>query len=674
MKRLAFCLFRYFPYGGLQRDMVKFAKACQKRGWDITVFTMKWEGTVPAGIDVRILKTKGHTNHTRAINFSREFAEVIAKEKFAAVVGFNKMPGLDVYFAADICFVEEQKTKHRLYYRYMQRYQKFSQLERAVFGGSSHAKVMMISKTQMDVYNQYYNKCKSRMILLPPGTPSFESGKKYSKNEKKSICSELGISYDSKLILQIGSDYKRKGVRRSIMAIAALPKSIQKKTCLIIIGAGNASYYRRLAKKLSVRERIFFLKTRDDVPAFLKAGDLLIHPAYSENTGTVLLEALALGCPVLCSGVCGYATYVEEAEAGIVLKEPFTQQELNEKLCYVLETPDVLKQFSSNALSYAKQADIYSMHEKGADIIEETAMKNHMRQCKVSREPKHQASSRIKGSSSRLMLYLNKEFKKLWVDKDPFEEVDKLEGEIFRSIKNRRTLRFEVDGKSYFLKLHKNIGWKEILKNLIQLKKTAVGAKSEWLGINRLKELNIHTMTPVAYGLKGINPAHQYSFIITENLKNTVSLEDFCKNWQKNPPSFALKLALLKYVTHVTCTLHTNNINHRDYYLCHFLLECPDGAGSIDPENIIAYLIDLHRTQIRKKTPVRWFIKDVSGIYFSSMDIGLTRNDLFRFIKGYSGKSLRRALHEDKYFWRAVTKKAKRTYKRDFGKLPTTVI
>ena len=59
-------------------------------------------------------------------------------------------------------------------------------------------------------------------------------------------------------------------------------------------------------------------------------------------------------------------------------------------------------------------------------------------------------------------------FKALWQNKDPFEEVNELEGIDFRKVKTRRTFRFEVDGKGYFAKVHHGIGWAEILKNLFQ--------------------------------------------------------------------------------------------------------------------------------------------------------------------------------------------------------------
>jgi len=36
--QLAFVLFKYFPFGGLQRDFLKIALECQKRGAKIKVF------------------------------------------------------------------------------------------------------------------------------------------------------------------------------------------------------------------------------------------------------------------------------------------------------------------------------------------------------------------------------------------------------------------------------------------------------------------------------------------------------------------------------------------------------------------------------------------------------------------------------------------------------------
>lgn len=62
------------------------------------------------------------------------------------------------------------------------------------------------------------------------------------------------------------------------------------------------------------------------------------------------------------------------------------------------------------------------------------------------------------------MVELKEPLATLWRGKDAFAEVKKLNGEVFRELETRRTLRFELSGKSYFLKWHKGTTLKEIIK------------------------------------------------------------------------------------------------------------------------------------------------------------------------------------------------------------------
>ncbi|MBN2130144.1 MAG: hypothetical protein JW741_11640, partial [Sedimentisphaerales bacterium] len=73
-------------------------------------------------------------------------------------------------------------------------------------------------------------------------------------------------------------------------------------------------------------------------------------------------------------------------------------------------------------------------------------------------------------------LSLSNEFGRLWHGKDPFAEVERLAGEVFRHVKARKTIRFSANGRTYFAKIHYGIGWLEILKDLLQLKLPVLGA------------------------------------------------------------------------------------------------------------------------------------------------------------------------------------------------------
>jgi heptose I phosphotransferase len=95
-------------------------------------------------------------------------------------------------------------------------------------------------------------------------------------------------------------------------------------------------------------------------------------------------------------------------------------------------------------------------------------------------------------------------------------------------------------------------------------------------------------------------------------------------------------------------------------------------SPSPDPDNLTFYLIDLHRAQIREKTPDRWRLKDLSGLYFSAMDCGLTQRDIFRFIKAYSNLPLRDALQKYHTLLSRIESKAVKLYKRMERKADST--
>lgn len=252
-----------------------------------------------------------------------------------------------------------------------------------------------------------------------------------------------------------------------------------------------------------------------------------------------------------------------------------------------------------------------------------------------------------------------------WKDKDPFAEVEKLQGEVFRELESRKTLRFSLAGKSYFVKNHQGSSYLEILKNLLLLRKPVLGAANEYAAIRRLEALGIETMKIAGFGQQGGNFTRQRSFIITEELLDTISLEDYCEKWRENKPDFRLKYALIKKIAAISKRMHDNGLNHRDYYICHFLL---DISKNNQPGSLKLFLIDLHRAQLRRKTPFRWRLKDIASLYFSVISIGLTRKDFYRFMCFYSGTSLRECLSDKDSFWHKVVSKGQRLWQRKLRK------
>lgn len=266
-----------------------------------------------------------------------------------------------------------------------------------------------------------------------------------------------------------------------------------------------------------------------------------------------------------------------------------------------------------------------------------------------------------------MTLWLRDDIANAWQGKAPFAQAAQQNGDVFRAREGRRTLRFTANNQSYFLKYHAGIGWKEIIKNLLQFKLPVLSAMNEVRAINAITQAGISTMTIAGYGHRGSNPAAIESFIITDDLTDTLSLEDAAIVWQGKPPKETKRKFIIR-LGNIARQMHQAGVNHRDFYLCHFLIKKTEFAANNTDAPL--YLIDLHRSQVRKQVPKRWVIKDLGGLYFSMAPWALTRADLLLFVGAYTGKRPLIALRENLSFWRAVQHEGERLYQRAYDEAP----
>lgn len=252
---------------------------------------------------------------------------------------------------------------------------------------------------------------------------------------------------------------------------------------------------------------------------------------------------------------------------------------------------------------------------------------------------------------------LHPPFDRLWNAQNAFQQAFSVEGEVFRNIKNRKTMRFSAGGGFYFIKIHRPTGWGEILKNLFMFKMPVLGAENEYKAIRLLESLNVPAMEIAAYGKRGILPSRKESFLVTKELTGMIPLEDYCADWRENPPDVSLRNKIICVLAETIAKMHAHGMNHRDCYLCHFWLD----NASLANGKVRLTVIDLHRAAIRRKIPRRMQVKDLAGILFSSMDAGLTRRDMLRFAAVYSSFFRSRPK-----LWRSVVRTADRLYFKEW--------
>lgn len=367
----AFAIFKYFPFGGLQRDMLRMADAAVRRGHHVTVFTSSWEGDPPPeGVELRLLRTTAWSNHGRARQFETLFGA--QSGGFDARFVFNRMAGGDFYFSADNCLAVEFPRKHSALVRmFNPRYRTFLKQERAVFDPASSTRIFYIAPRQIADFRKVYRTPEERFLYLPPGMNEKCRRPENAEELRSRKRAELGIAADRIMLILVGSNFRLKGGFRVIEALASLPESLRERCVLYFVGRASDGGCAALAKRLGVADQVVFTGGRMDVPELLLAADLMVHPSRNEATGTVLVEGIAAGLPVLCSEECGFSNFVRDA-AGLVVPEGAPQSVLNTMLAEALPR---LSELSARTRRYAETADFYRRADIAIDALEEFVKK-----------------------------------------------------------------------------------------------------------------------------------------------------------------------------------------------------------------------------------------------------------------------------------------------------------
>lgn len=372
--RLAFLIFKVFPFGGVQRDMLRIAHDCAKNGHQVTIYTGEWRGDKPSReIEVKILANQGWQNHQKHQSLINAMQVAVKLDSPDFVVGFNRMPNLDAYFVADPCFIERAHQRG-WWHKLGGRYQFFKSVEKAVFDVQSHCELLVLNPHDIPVYQRWYSTPIERFHVLPPNIPSKRFANVNRAEARNALRKEFQLPADAKVILMVGSAFVRKGLDRVIRSLGSLPEALQNNTWILAVGEDEPDDMRKLAKKYDVSERVLIQDGRDDIPMLMAGADILAHLARSELAGIVMVEALTAGLPVLVTAVCGYADHVKAANAGIVLAEPFNQLDSDAALLSMLTSSENAL-WHANAERYTQNIAVNSSKTPEADLIEQFALK-----------------------------------------------------------------------------------------------------------------------------------------------------------------------------------------------------------------------------------------------------------------------------------------------------------
>ena len=363
--RFGFGIVSLFPGGGLQRDCIDIARRVHALGHDVTIFTTRIHGAVfTNGLPVHVLSTRRRTNHERQAEFSDRFTA--ASEAFDFIVGFDKLRCLDLLYCSEPSMLARIARNPIL--RLLARYRRFLDLEKSCFDRNAGTKILLLNEAQVRQYGSAWRTQPQRLVLLPPTiSRSRQRPELRNRDFRKKFRSILGLADNDWVWLAICVQPVTKGLDRVIRALPHFSDA------LLLIAGLEATEHKsvpigRLARRLGVADQIKWLGHREDVPELMSAADVFVHPARNDTTGTVILESIVNGLPVVTMVNCGYAKHVAAAGAGIVLELPFRARSFIGSLDAARQRT-CASRWSISARRYGQQNELYQGRGQAANII-----------------------------------------------------------------------------------------------------------------------------------------------------------------------------------------------------------------------------------------------------------------------------------------------------------------
>lgn len=168
--------------------------------------------------------------------------------------------------------------------------------------------VISISEHTKRDLMRLYRLPSGRITAIPLGVSD-----QFRPRDRTACRRELGLPAEGKIVLHVGTAAKRKNFRTVCRSVAEAGKSVKD---LVLVKVGRVSEGDlRLAASLGLGEG---LVVRDRVPAgqlplYYSAADVFLFPSTYEGFGLPALEAMASGCPVVCSNATSLPEVVGEA-------------------------------------------------------------------------------------------------------------------------------------------------------------------------------------------------------------------------------------------------------------------------------------------------------------------------------------------------------------------------
>lgn len=154
--------------------------------------------------------------------------------------------------------------------------------------------------------------------------------------------------------------------------------AVRPDTEFLVAGAGpEEENLRRLARELGLNRNVTFASNLYDFSAALAAMDIFCLPSLRQGLGTIMLEAMALGRPVIATGVGGIYSVVRNNETGLVVP-PSDSGSLAERILELLNDPARARTIGeAGRMLVREEFGVERMVAQTADLYREVLASEH---------------------------------------------------------------------------------------------------------------------------------------------------------------------------------------------------------------------------------------------------------------------------------------------------------
>ena len=320
--KLAIIRQKYSAFGGAERFIERLLPGLAEHNVDVSLIARKWAGEAKSPMHWVPCDPFYFGSAWRDKSFARAACQKVAEGSYDLVQSHERLSCCDIFRAGDgvhAAWLEARQNylgESLSWLKVNPFHANSLRAEACMFGSARLKRVICISNMVRQDVQRFYAVPDEKLVTIYNGI-DLNAFSVDCVAKKQELRQTLKIPADALVYVFVGSGFKRKGLE---VAIRALPPEAH----LIVVGKDKeTARFQKIATETGSNgaqsQRVHFVGPQKDVRPYYGAADAFVFPTIYEPFGSVVLEAMACGLPVMTTDRCGAGEIITQGVDGFVL-------------------------------------------------------------------------------------------------------------------------------------------------------------------------------------------------------------------------------------------------------------------------------------------------------------------------------------------------------------------